>query len=308
MDTTKSLTPFLDYLALEKRYSAHTIAAYSRDLSQFFKFIEGHTGQEFTPNAIAHIAAEDVQGFLARAMLDKGKSKTTLNRQLSAIRSYCRWLGHYHNIYNDKLVNMRGLKASAPPPKAIKLDSIWEMLETLAPPSVSPQHIKWQQRRDFALVLTLYGLGLRISEALQLTRGAVQGDSLIIKGKGNKERKLPLPLAVQSALNSWLQARRDLPDDAPLFPGPGAGETLKPLSARSTQKLLQNVREQLNLPNYLTPHALRHSFATHLLESGADLRTVQELLGHANLATTQRYLATDIQQLVKVHKSSHPLK
>lgn len=306
MESEKSLTPFLDYLALEKRYSAHTVAAYGRDLTQFFYFIERHMGEEFTPQAIKRIAAEDVQGFLARSMLDNGKSKTTLNRQLSAIRSYCRWLGQYHNIHNDRLVNMRGLKASAPPPKAIKLDSIWEILETLAPPSISPQHIKWQQRRDFALILTLYGLGLRISEALQLTRDAVKGDSLLIYGKGNKERKLPLPLAVQSALNSWLQARRDLPGDAPLFPGPGDG-TIS-LSARSAQKLLQSVREKLNLPDYLTPHALRHSFATHLLESGADLRTVQELLGHANLATTQRYLAADIQQLVKVHKTSHPLK
>ena len=149
----------------------------------------------------------------------------------------------------------------------------------------------------------LYGLGLRISEALSLTRQDVAGDTLIVTGKGSKQRSLPLPLPVKSALNQWIKASYGAAPHDPLFPNPQN----KPLSPRFAQKILQQTREALNLPAHLTPHALRHSFATHLLEGGADLRTVQELLGHSQLATTQRYLAADVQRLLTVHGKSHPL-
>lgn len=213
-----------------------------------------------------------------------------------------RWLHQHHGVSNPAITRLKGLKAPASVPKALNTSQTWQLLEGLAPPPAAHTATP-EARRNFALLITLYGLGLRISEALSLTRAAVGGDTLTVQGKGNKQRSLPLPLPVKSALNSWLNCSHSLHPTAPLFPNPQG----KALSPRYAQKLLQDTREALGLPAHLTPHALRHSFATHLLEGGADLRTVQELLGHSQLATTQRYLATDVQRLLTVHTQSHPL-
>lgn len=303
MTSVPYLSEFITYLATERRFSSHTVAAYQRDLTQIFRFLGHHRGTEITPTTLANLTPNDLQSYLAASMMKEKKAKTSLNRHLAAFRSFFRWLAETQNIINDPLIHLPGLKTPAPTPKALNKKDTWALLEQLAPPAVAPQKLPWQQRRNFALMILLYGLGLRISEALQLRRQDVQAEVLVVTGKGNKQRQLPLPLPVKSALNSWLNARAELPDSAPLFPGP-SGE---PLTARSAQKVLKKVREDLGLPDHLTPHALRHTFATHLLAHGADLRTVQELLGHANLATTQRYLASDIKHLLNVHQKSHPL-
>ncbi|MDD9912552.1 MAG: tyrosine-type recombinase/integrase [Alphaproteobacteria bacterium] len=295
------LEEFLTHIEKTKRYSTHTVAAYRRDLTQFLDFTTKHVGEEPTEQTLIKLEPTDVQAFLAYGKLKEHKKPTTLNRQLAAIRSWFQWL-RTQKIHNDRICILRSLKIPEPTPKAINQDQAWELLKRAAPPSVGPQKAPLIQRRNFTLLVVLYGLGLRISEALALTRRDVRHGRLTIKGKGNKERIIPIPLQVQSALNSWLNAET-LPESAPLFPNNQG----KPMTPRTAQRAVKDLREQLDLPEHLTPHALRHSFATHLLESGADLRSVQELLGHSSLGTTQRYLAGDVKRLIDVHAKTHPL-
>ena len=303
------LTEYLTWLEDVRRTSPHTVMAYRRDLTSLFAFLEAHTGNPLTPASFAALTPSDIQAYLASRLTPHGRlnraptsAKTSLNRQLSALRGFARWLSIHHGMGNLAITRLHGLKAPAPVPKALNHDQAWQLLENLAPPAAGHTSTP-EVRRNFALFIILYGLGLRISEALSLTRGDVSGDTLIVTGKGNKQRSLPLPLPVKSALNQWLNASNEAHPSTPLFPNPQG----RALSPRFAQKILQTTREALNLPAHLTPHALRHSFATHLLEGGADLRTVQELLGHSQLATTQRYLATDVQRLLAVHSKSHPL-
>ena len=303
------LSEFITWLEDVRRTSPHTVKAYQRDLATLFIFLEKHSAKPLTPQTFTELTASDIQSYLAHRLTPHGRlnrattsAKTSLNRQLSALRSFCKWLNSHYGVSNPSISKLHGLKTPSPIPKALNHDQAWQLLEELAPPPAAHTATR-ETRRNFALFITLYGLGLRISEALSLTRQDVSGETLIVTGKGNKQRSLPLPLPVRSALNQWLNAMHDLPPSAPLFPNPQGN----PLSPRFAQKILQQTREALNLPAHLTPHALRHSFATHLLEGGADLRTVQELLGHSQLATTQRYLAADVQRLLTVHTKSHPL-
>ena len=308
-DANPLLTSFITWLEEVRRTSPNTVIAYRRDLTSLFLFLEAHTGTIITENTFAALTPSDIQAYLASRLTPGGRlnrapssAKTSLNRQLSALRGFARWLHSHHGISNPAITRLHGLKAPAPVPKALNHEQAWQLLEGLAPPAAGHTSTP-EVRRNFALFITLYGLGLRISEALSLTRQDVAGDTLIVTGKGSKQRLLPLPLPVKSALNQWLNASNEAHPSTPLFPNPQG----KALSPRFAQKILQTTREALGLPAHLTPHALRHSFATHLLEGGADLRTVQELLGHAQLATTQRYLATDIARLLSVHSKSHPL-
>ncbi len=316
-----ALTQFLAWLAGVRRTSPHTVAAYGRDLRDMLVFFRTHRGDaESSAEALmGQLTEADVQAYLAHKMRPSGglqsigngrgnASKATLNRQLSALRSFSRWLATACGAENTQIVHMRGLKVPAPVPRALTAAQTFQVLEAVAPPpvrSVTAQTAEGAraQKRNLALLMMLYGLGLRISEALSLTRADVAGEVVTVTGKGNKQRQVPLPLPVQSALNSWMNASHEAPPTAPLFPN-ARGKALTP---RFAQKMLQDAREALNLPAHATPHALRHSFATHLLNNGADLRTVQELLGHRQLATTQRYLAADTQRLLSVHTAAHPL-
>jgi integrase/recombinase XerC len=301
------LPEYLTWLATTKRYSPHTVAAYQRDLTGILAFLQQHLGTAALDAKAYHaLTASDVQAYLAhRLRPDKtraGAAKTSLNRQLSALRSWAKWLQQAHGLKNPHLQNLKGLKTPPPTPKALPQGQIWQLLEAMAPPPALHEATP-TIRRNFALLLVLYGLGLRISEALSLTRADVHGNLLTVVGKGQKTRQVPMPLPVQAALTPWLTASQHLPPTAALFDN-GQGHALTP---RFAQKLLQETREALGLPAHLTPHALRHSYATHLLANGADLRAVQELLGHAQLATTQRYLAADGARLLAVHQAAHPL-
>lgn len=302
------LAGFAAWLAEVKRYSPHTVAAYGRDLAALVVFLQKHLGGPLTAESWPGLAPAHIHAYLA-ARVGQGASKTSLNRQLSAMRTFAGWLAGHHGLRNDKLVKLRGLKAPAATPKALQTEQVWQLLESLAPPSTSPQRVPLNQRRNFALFILLYGVGLRISEALALTRADAMADSLTIQGKGNKQRHVPLPLPVKAALQAWLVATQHLPPEAPLFPNRvhAAAGVLAAITPRQAQMVLKALRAQLGLPAHATPHALRHSFATHLLHGGANLREVQELLGHSQLATTQRYLAADAAHLLKVHKKAHPL-
>lgn len=304
---------FMAYLADVRAYSAHTVDAYGRDLTAMFGFWQEHLQANLTLQTLGTLQAEDVQAYLAHRLRPMGgfegrsaSAKTSLNRQLSALRSFGAWLKLTHGCSIPGISNLRGLKAPAPTPKALNENQTFDLLGAIAPPPVRAEGDnpnRATQARNLALLMLLYGMGLRISEALGLSRADVAGETLRVVGKGNKERQIPLPLPVKSALQHWLAASHMLPPSAPLFPGPNG----KALTPRSIQKLMQTTRTALGLPAHATPHALRHSFATHLLHGGADLRTVQELLGHAQLATTQRYLAHDMHHLLEAHAKAHPL-
>ncbi|NBX85815.1 MAG: tyrosine recombinase XerC [Proteobacteria bacterium] len=302
---------FTAWLLHVRHFSPHTAKAYERDLTELITFLYEHLNTAITAQTFATLTPADIQSYLAKKLTPTGgfghkhmAAKTSLNRQLSALRSFMRWLAAHHNVSNPALLKVKGLKAPAPTPRALSNSQTWELLEKLAPPPVrGTSKSTPESKRNFALFLTLYGLGLRISEALNLKREDISGEVVTITGKGNKQRQVPLPLPVKSALNQWLVASHSQPPTAPLFPN-ARGKALTP---RFAQKILQNTRQALHLPSHLTPHALRHSFATHLLANGADLRSVQELLGHSQLSTTQRYLAADTQRLLQVHQKSHPL-
>ena len=285
---------FLNHLEHERRLSLHTVDAYRRDLTAFSTFLQDHLGEVLTTETLEKLGKKDMQSFLAQ-QIRSGKSKTSVNRLLAGIRSYFRWLKKNHAIDNQSLFIQGNLKNPLPPPKALPYPEVLRLLETLEPQADSSE----KDIQDYVVLVVLYGLGLRISEALALDGGDLASDTLTVHGKGNKQRALPILSPVRNALN-LLPARAQ---NDPLFVAPRGGR----LHARHVQLLLQKTRLSLGLPEHLTPHALRHSFATHLLENGADLRTVQEMLGHASLSTTQRYLATDAARLLKVHQQAHPL-
>lgn len=300
---TDYVADFLTYLTRERRVSAHTLDAYTRDLSDILGFLQIHMGDKLTKTNLKKIDDIAIGSYLAARM--KTVSKSTLNRRLSALRAFYKYLREFENIQNDAILTFKSLKAAAPTPRALKEADAFKVLDAMAPSSVNPSKVPFSERRNFMLFLLIYGVGLRISEALSLTRTSVSGSDVRVLGKGNKTRILPLPDFVKSALTTYLRARHGDADTAPLFPG---RDKNKPMTARAAQMALKSLREKFDLPAHLTPHALRHSFATHLLQNGSDVRTVQELLGHASLSTTQRYLAADVAYLKKVRARSHPLK
>lgn len=296
MSHTKLLDAFLDYLELDKRYSEHTVKAYRKDLSAFFAFVQTHTGGDISTATLNGLNLSDFHSFLSTKVQNEKLTKTSVNRLLSTIRSFYKWGAQNSKFENSEVDLVRNLKVGSPSPKAPNQQQAMALIKHLHPKDSNDA----QKRQLWILVVTLYGLGLRISEALDMNHGDIKGDSILIKGKGNKERTMPLPAPVKAALTA-------LPTDtdtAPLFKGPRGGR----LNARYVQKELEKARIALGLPEHITPHALRHGFASHLLAGGADLRIVQELLGHASLSTTQRYLDKDIERLMKIHKNSHPLE
>lgn len=296
------LEGFYTYLSSEKRYSAHTVAAYKRDLKNFFEFLTHHNGNAPTPTTLEHLTPEKLTSYLASQHGDH--KKTTLNRRLSTIRSFYNFLHNRHGIENVKVVNFKGIKQGKHAPYAMNEQQTQALIQWIAPSAADD----WPAYRDYALMLMLYGMGLRISEALDLNWSDIRDDSFYIKGKGNKQRRVPVLNIVAEALTQWRKRSPMNTAKDPVFITTHASSKTPRLGPRYVQRLLEKARIELNLPDHLTPHALRHCFATHLLNNGADLRVVQELLGHSSLSTTQRYLASDMGRLTEVHKKSHPLK
>lgn len=299
------LIPWGDWLAHEKRVALNTQLGYARDLTQFFAFLTEHQGRPADLGALRDLRPVDVRAFLARRRSD-GLSRHSIARSLSSLRGLFRWLDREGHVTNAAVATVRTPKLPKTLPRPL---SVEEAMDTVAHMDVFATE-PWIARRDTAVILLLYGAGLRIGEALGLNRdhlpecpAAATGTALTITGKGNKQRVVPVLPIVAEALWAYLDTCpfRPVPD-GPVF----IGVRGKRLNAAIVQARMRQVRTLLGLPATATPHALRHSFATHLLGAGGDLRTIQELLGHASLSTTQRYTDVDTQHLTSVHAATHP--
>ena len=285
---------FLDWLARERRASPETVEAYGRDIADLLAFFTLHQGGE---PALAALRLADLRAFLAHRAAE-GIGAASRARQLSAIKTFLRFLVRRHGLAPLPLGGLTGPRRKPPVPRA--LTEAQARTATTDSFESSPA----LAARNQALFTLLYGCGLRISEALSLDlRDAPRaGIGLRVMGKGRKERVVPVLPAVEAAIAEWLRHRGPGTPDAPLFTGAKGGR----LDPGVAQRALRELRRATGLPEHATPHALRHSFATHLLGGGADLRAIQELLGHASLSTTQRYTAVDQAGLLETWQKAHP--
>ncbi|MEO5373109.1 MAG: tyrosine recombinase XerC [Alphaproteobacteria bacterium] len=294
-----AVTGWQEWLRSERQASLHTIDGYGRDLSAFLSFLTGHLGAEPALADLPALAVSDFRAYLA-ARTDEGLARSSLARAMSTLRGFFRWLERNGHGANPALAAVRSPRTPRSVPKALAED---EALEALAA-APELQDEPWLAARDVALLTLLYGCGLRIGEALGLTRrDRPAGEAMVITGKGRKQRVVPLLPVVVEAIEAYLALcpYRLGPDDS-LFVGARGG----PLNPGVVQRQVRRLRALLGLPETATPHALRHSFATHLLAGGGDLRTIQELLGHASLSTTQRYTEVDASRLSAVYRDAHP--
>ena len=294
---------WLAYLTVERQLAANTAEAYERDISQFLAFLAGHFNRLPDMKHLLALQARDVRAFLA-ARRSEGVGSRSLARSLSALRMFYRFLERRGYGKNDAIraVSLPKLPHSVPKPlTAPKATALIDGADI-----ASPDAPEWILARDTAVLALLYGSGLRISEALSLERkdAPIKGrDMLRVTGKGNKTRVVPVLPIVREAVEFYLKlCPLRLGSDDPLF----VGARGKQLSPRIIQLRIARARAALGLPETATPHALRHSFATHLLGAGADLRAIQELLGHASLSTTQGYTEVDRAHLLKTYDSAHP--
>ncbi|MFI4934415.1 MAG: tyrosine recombinase XerC [Caulobacterales bacterium] len=301
-DARQALAQFLDHLTNERRASPRTVEAYGAGVSAYLSFLEQHRGGELGLADMGALTAADIRAYLAhRRQGEHPLSARSLSQALSAVRSYHRFLDRRLGVPCVGLALVRGPKVRPGAPRPVTED---QAIGLLAEAGEDPDRAEWETARDEAVLSLLYGCGLRISEALSLKRSdAPLTDSLRILGKGAKVRIVPVLPAVREAVNAYLQVVPfTLAPDQPLFRAARGG----PLGPRRMQELMQRLRARMGLPERATPHALRHSFATHLLGAGADLRSIQELLGHASLSTTQRYTAVDSAGLMAAYSKAHP--
>ena len=303
-DVGSELRRWLAHLSAERRMSPKTVEAYERDVRQFLQFLTGHTGEQVSLKALAAIEPRDVRAFMAARRAD-GVGSRSLMRSLAGARSFARFLERNGKGKVGALAAVRAPKVPKTLPKPLTVTSAKRLTDTDL--RAGEEREPWVLARDAAILALLYGSGLRISEALGLAREAVpapgRGDSITVKGKGNKARMVPvLPQVLKLIADYLALCPYDLPDQGPIFLGAKGG----PLSPRIVQLTMARLRGSLGLAETATPHALRHSFATHLLARGGDLRAIQELLGHASLSTTQIYTAVDSEQLLQVYRGAHP--
>jgi integrase/recombinase XerC len=302
----RAVGQWYDQLAAERRASPHTLAAYARDLIGFLDFLSRHLGG---PPGLADLAAlksGDFRAWLAHRT-QAGLARSSTARALSVVRGFYRFLDREALAHNAAIGAIRSPRATRAVPKALAVAEMGELIVRAGEPERETSE-PWVAVRDVAVLILLYGCGLRISEALGLNRRDLPtdrpaGGSLVITGKGGKQRMVPLLPIVVDAIAAYVAAcPYTLAPDGPLFVGVRGGR----LNPRIVQGRLQSLRAQLGLPKQATPHALRHSFATHLLGAGGDLRAIQELLGHASLSTTQRYTDVDAERLLEVYSRAHP--
>jgi integrase/recombinase XerC len=289
---------WLSALKHERRASPNTLRAYGDDVGRFLAFQRGHLGGPVTEQALKKLRPADIRAFIATRR-SEGLGAGGVQRALAAIRGFYKFLAREGILENaaPRAVRTPRLKRGLPRPLS-------EVDAQRAIDEAGEHDVEWLGARDAALLTLLYGAGLRISEALSLKRGDVPlAETLTILGKGRKERVVPvLPLLREAIGDYAAKIPFTAAPSTPLF----LSRRGKPMSAREAQALMQKLRGRLGLTERATPHALRHSFATHLLQGGGDLRSVQELLGHASLSTTQTYTAIDMRQLMETYQNAHP--
>ncbi len=279
--------------------SANTQDAYARDVAGFLSFLTGHRGEAQGLSALGRVTQSDMRSWMA-ACRSEGIGTRSLARRLSAVKSFYRWLAERERVDATAVLAARAPRFQKKLPRPLSEEAARNVIGTIDLQSPTP----WVAARDEAVVTLLYGCGLRISEALGLTGGdSPLGEAIRITGKGGKERIVPVIAPARAAVAAYVRLcpYPAEPDEA-LFRGVRGGA----LGPRAVQKLVEQVRLQLGLPASVTPHAMRHSFATHLLNAGGDLRAIQELLGHASLSTTQAYTAVDTARLMEVYARAHP--
>jgi integrase/recombinase XerC len=284
---------------ISKNLSPHTIRAYSSDLEYFVKFLAGHIGKPPSLNDLSDTSIRDFRSWLSRRTMD-GASAASRARSLSSIKSFLSWLDKEGIMHNAAIRTVRSPKLPHKLPKPLYEKQARSVIDHIG----DLEKLDWVARRDQALMTLLYGCGLRINEALLLNISDLPREGfLIVSGKGQKERQVPVIAIVEEMI---LHYRQSCPfaetPDRPLFMGVKG----KRLRQQVAQKAMRELRKSLGLPETATPHALRHSFATHLLQNGANLREIQELLGHASLSTTQRYTEVDTKELMAIYKKAHP--
>jgi integrase/recombinase XerC len=298
----EALAAWLDHLANERRVSPRTIEAYLGAVSPYLSFLEQHRAETLSLSAMTTVTPAEVRAYLAhRRDGARPLSARSVSQALSAVRSYHGYLDRRLGAPNAALTLVKGPKVRPGAPRPVSEDNARGLIEEAV---TDPDRDDWEAARDEAVLTLLWGCGLRISEALSLKRSdAPLGDSLRVLGKGSKTRIAPVLPAVREAVDAYLAALPfALAPDEPLFRAARGG----PLSPRHVQATMQLLRGRLGLSDRATPHALRHSFATHLLGAGADLRSIQELLGHASLSTTQKYTAVDAAGLLSAYGKAHP--
>jgi integrase/recombinase XerC len=302
-DTRREAMAWLASLAKERRLSAKTVEAYARDLRQFLAFLTHHLGEPPSVGGILGLKPLDVRAFLAARRMGSVGSRS-LMRQLAALRSFARHLEREGHGTASAFAAIRTPKVDKNLPRPLSASSAVAVTE--AETRSGENRKAWILARDAAVLSLLYGAGLRISEALGLQRrdAPVDGiDTITVTGKGGKMRSVPVISVIQRAVEEYLQlCPYAVPPEGPLFVGARGG----PLSPRIIQLAVEELRGALGLPDSATPHALRHSFATHLLAKGGDLRGIQELLGHASLSTTQLYTKVDAARLMDAFDAAHP--
>jgi integrase/recombinase XerC len=285
----------------ERRFAPNSVEAYERDVSAFLDFLSDHFGGGVDAQALKTLEPRDLRAYLAfRRSGPDALSDRSISRALAAIRGFYRWLDRRKGIANARLSLVRGPKLKASLPRPVSEKAARDLIEE----AHAQADEKWIGARDAALITLLYAAGLRISEALALT-GADRPlpDALRVLGKGGKERIVPMLPAAREAIEHYAAlCPHALLKSEPLFRG-ARGSALSP---RIAQALMAVLRARLGLPSSATPHALRHSFATHLLAKGGDLRAIQDLLGHESLSTTQRYAAVDAEKIFAAYRAAHP--
>jgi len=292
---------WLEHTSSLNNLADKTVVAYDTDVKQFICFLKSHSltnGQKIAP---INLTNADMRAWLSSER-KKGITARSLARKLSSIKSFFRWLSETENFDASAILSTKTTRFQKKLPRPLTKPATEKLLSTVK----DFTDIKWVAARDTAIITFLYGAGLRISEALSVKiKQTPLSDVIIITGKGQKERMVPVLPIVRSSVDLYLKLLPfDLAPSEPIFRGLRGGV----LNARIVSRLIEKTRHNLGLPESVTPHAMRHSFATHLLEAGGDLRTIQELLGHTSLSTTQNYTAVDTAQLMKVYEKTHPLK
>ena len=295
-----AFTNWLGNLKEVRNLSDNTLISYKHDVKSFIEFISIHTGSEVSIKYLNDMKISDFRSFLSY-LRNKDISSTSIARIISSLKSFFNYLLNTNLIESTVVQSLRTPKQKKSLPRPISSELAIETIKH----AQDMEKEKWIGMRNKSILMLLYGCGLRISEALNLNFEDInENDYLIIKGKGNKERMVPLMDYVKNDIENYIhECPKNFIKDDPLF----VGKRLDRLSPRIIQYVLEKIRHNLSLPETATPHALRHSFATHLLNSGGDLRTIQELLGHSSLSTTQKYTKVETEKLYDAYSKAHPL-